>query len=43
MGVENTLKELDYYFPGMMDFEVLYVDEGITFSWGKTNIVRGGK
>jgi hypothetical protein len=35
MGVENTLKELDYYFPGMMDFEVLYVDEGITFSWGK--------
>jgi hypothetical protein len=39
VGVENILKKLDYYFRGMMDFEVFHVDEGITFSWGKTDIV----
>ena len=37
--VEKALKELSYYFPGMMDFEVLHIDGGIIFSWGKTDIM----
>jgi hypothetical protein len=37
--VNKALKELDHLFPGMIDFEVLQIDGGIIFTWGKTDIV----
>lgn len=37
--VEKALEELDSFFPGMKQFDVQYIDGGIIFSWGKTDIV----
>jgi hypothetical protein len=37
--VDTALKELDHLFPGMAGFEVLQIDGGIIFTWGKTDIV----
>jgi hypothetical protein len=37
--VNKALKELDHLFPGMIDFEVLQIDGGIIFTWGKTDII----